>query len=295
MDCFVLNSIDRVMIATDDLEKAQRDAISLLGRTPSWQGDYPSLGLRYVLFCLENTRIELLAPVEGEKDGLGLREHLDQHGPGLFGLAFSTSDVEESVRLAKARGWESEGIESVLAQDGPSGAYRRLSQADLDRVATRGVRLSLTQTLSEDDVLPPALPIGEESATVTRVDHVVIGTQDPEHAISFYGDGLGIHLALDRTFEARGIRLLFFRLGGTTLEFSAPIREGAELSEGSENTDRLWGLAYQVPDADAAWSRLQEAGAETTEVRPGHKPGTRVLTVKSPSLGIPTLVIEPST
>jgi catechol 2,3-dioxygenase-like lactoylglutathione lyase family enzyme len=290
----VLNSIDRIMIATDDLEKAQRDAVSLLGRTPSWQGDYPALGVRYVLFCLENTRIELLAPTKGEEDGLGLREHLEQEGPGLFGLALATPDIEEAVRQVKEKGWESEGVVSLLAQDGPSGAYRRLSQSALDRTGTRGIRLFLTQTLTEDDLIPPALPIGEEAATVTRLDHVVIGTQDPDHALSFYGEGLGIHLALDRTFESRGIRLLFFRLGGTTLEFSAPIREGAELSEGSEKTDRLWGLAYQVPDADRAWSRLEEAGFKTTEVRPGHKAGTRVLTVKSPSLGIPTLVIEPS-
>lgn len=290
----MLTSIDRVMIATDDLERAQRDAISLLGRTPSWQGEYPGLGLGYVLFCLENTRIELLTPIEGAEDVLGLREHLAQHGSGLFGLAFATPDLEGSISQAKEKGWESGEIVPVLAQDSPSGAYRRLRQASLDLAGTRQVRLTLTQSLSEDEVLPPALPIGDASATVTRLDHVVIGTRDPEHAVSLYGDGLGIHLALDRTFESRGIRLLFFRLGGATLEFSAPIREGAELSVGSEGVDHLWGLAYQVPDADQAWARLQGEAFETTPVRQGHKAGTRVFTVKSSPLGIPALVIEPS-
>lgn len=281
------------MIATADLDRAQRDAVSLLGRTPSWQGEYPGLGMRYVLFCLENTRIELLTPVEGSADGFGLRHHLDENGPGLFGLALSTSDLEESKSRAREKGWGSGETASVLLQDGPSGAYRRLSQSALDLRGTRNVRLTLTQSLSEDELLPPALSIGDDAAAVNRLDHVVIGTRDPDHVVSFYGEALGIRLALDRSFESRGIRLLFFRLGGATLEFSAPIREGAELSAGSEDADHLWGLAYQVPDADRAWARLQDAGFETTSIRTGHKPGTRVFTVKSSPLGIPSLVIEP--
>ena len=289
----MLTAIDRVMIATDDLERAQRDAISLLGRTPSWQGEYPGLSLRYVLFCLENTRIELLAPLEVSDANLALREHLALHGPGLFGLALATPDIAHAIAGVKEIGSSSGEIASVLAQDGPSGAYRRLRELSLETGMTRGVRLSLTQSLSEDEVLPPALPVGDVAATINRLDHVVIGTRDPGHAISFYRDGLDIRLALDRTFEKRGIRLLFFRFGGTTLEFSAPVREGAEISAGDESTDHLWGLAYQVPDADLAWARLESAGLEISTIREGHKAGTRVFTVKSSPLGIPSLIIEP--
>ena len=289
----MLTSIDRVMIATDDLERAQSDAISLLGRTPSWQGEYPGLGMRYVLFCLENTRIELLAPLEVSEANRALREQLESHGPGLFGLALATPDIAQAVADVEAIGSPSGEIVSVLAHDGASGAYRRLRELSLELGVTRGVRLSLTQSLSEDEVLPPALPVGDVAATINRLDHVVIGTRDPGHAVSLYRDGLGIRLALDRTFEARGIRLLFFRLGGATLEFSAPVREGAELSAGDESTDHLWGLAYQVPDADLAWTRLESAGLEISTIREGHKAGTRVFTVKSSPLGIPSLIIEP--
>ena len=289
----MLTAIDRVMIATGDLEAAQRDAIALLGRTPSWQGEYPGISLRYVLFCLENTRIELIAPREATEANLDLRNHLEVHGPGLFGLALATSDIDQARSRAEAVGTPSGEISPVLLQDAPSGAYRRLRESSLDEGATRGVRLALTQSLSEDEVLPPALPVGETLATVKGLDHVVIGTRDPEHAISLYGDGLGIRLALDRSFEARGIRLLFFRLGDVTLEFSTPIGKEAEFSMGDESTDHLWGLAYQVPDADRAWARLQGAGFEISSIREGHKAGTRVFTVKSSPLGIPSLIIEP--
>ena len=57
--------------------------------------------------------------------------------------------------------------------------------------------------------------------------------------------------------------------------------------------DRLWGLAWRVPDADAARARLAAAGFEPTPTRDGHKPGTRVCTVERGTHGVPTLLIEP--
>ncbi len=84
------------------------------------------------------SRIELLSPVEGAEDGLGLRAYLDQQGPGLFGLALATSGIDDSIAQLKEKGWGSEEVVSVLAQDGPSGAYRRLSESALDRIGTRG-------------------------------------------------------------------------------------------------------------------------------------------------------------
>ena len=43
-----------------------------------------------------------------------------------------------------------------------------------------------------------------------------------------------------------------------------------------------------------AW-RLAEAGVDVSEVRNGRKPGTRVMTVRSGTSGVPTLLVQPST
>ena len=289
----MLTSIDRLMIATDDLEQAQRQCIALLGRSPSWVGEYPGMGVRHVLFCLANTRIELLAPSEETQSNADLRAHLEEHGPGLYGIALETGDLGSAIEKMRKADLELDAPASLLVQDAASGAYRRLLQTDLATTLTRGIRISLVESTSQAELLPPALPLAEDSASARGLDHVVIGTQDPEHAISLYRDRLGIRLALDRTFEARGIRLLFFRLGGATLEFSLPVRTGAELDAGDESTDRLWGIAYQVPDAERAYARLEQAGFELTGIRDGHKRGTRVFTVKAEPLGVPTLMIQP--
>lgn len=289
----MLTSIDRIMIATDDLEEAQRLCAALLGRSPSWTGEYPGRGMRYSLFCLANTRIELLCPTRDAESNKGLCAHLENHGPGLYGLALEAPDIDSAIKEMRMAGLALDEPASVMSHDSPSGAYRRLLQTDLPTTLSRGIRLSLVESISEAELLPPALALGDESASVSLVDHVVIGTRDAEHATWFYRDRLGIRLALDRTFESRGIRLLFFRLGGATLEFSVPLREGAELSTGEGDSDRLWGIAYQVPHADRAHARLEEAGFDLTEVRDGHKSGTRVFTVNAEPLGVPTLIIQP--
>jgi len=47
-----------------------------------------------------------------------------------------------------------------------------------------------------------------------------------------------------------------------------------------------------VRDADAIRVRLVAAGLDVSEVRDGHKPGTRVCTVRGDPCGVPTLLLE---
>jgi hypothetical protein len=75
-----------------------------------------------------------------------------------------------------------------------------------------------------------------------------------------------------------------------TIEIAQPLGEVAIPGE----TDQLWGLSWRVPDADAARARLLSAGVDVSEVRKGRKPGTRVLSVKDGTCGVPTLLIEPA-
>jgi catechol 2,3-dioxygenase-like lactoylglutathione lyase family enzyme len=296
----VLESLDHIVIAVADLDAARRTAIALLGRSPSWSGSHPGLGTRNVLFRLENGYVELLAPDrERERAGEGvfgarLEKWLGEHGPGLYALALGTRDAEaESARL-RAAGLRAGEPAAGLAHDEASGAFRRYRNVFLPADDTHGVGLFVIEHQSAPELLPPALPVGADAAAVSRIDHVVVRTREPERALRLYGEQLGIRLALDRSFEQRGVRLMFFRIGGATIEIAAPLRAGAELGEPSGARDELWGVAYQVPDLDAAHARLVAAGLATTEVRTGHKPGTRVCTVQGEPLGVPTLVIEPA-
>ena len=115
---------------------------------------------------------------------------------------------------------------------------------------------------------------------------------------ALYGDGLGLRLALDRTFPKWGARLLFFRVGGITLEVAASIAtdegDAEEKPLVSSERDRLSGLSFRVRDAGAARARLEASGFDVSEVRDGRKPGTRVFTVRDGTCGVPTLVLQPA-
>jgi catechol 2,3-dioxygenase-like lactoylglutathione lyase family enzyme len=120
------------------------------------------------------------------------------------------------------------------------------------------------------------------------IDHVVVRTRAPERAISLWRDRHGLRLALDRVFPERGVRLLFFRSGGITLEYAAPHPTG----DGEPGRDRLYGISYRVADLEAQCARLRAAGVDVSSIRPGMKPGTRVASVRSGTAEVPTLLLE---
>ena len=67
--------------------------------------------------------------------------------------------------------------------------------------------------------------------------------------------------------------------------------EGPLGATDSTGEDRLWGISYRTPNAEAARERLLRRGFAVSEVRSGRKPGTRVCTVHGEPCGVATLLI----
>lgn len=120
------------------------------------------------------------------------------------------------------------------------------------------------------------------------IDHVVVNTPDPERALALWRDTLGVRLALDREFPQRGLRMLFFRSAGVTLEIVSALG-GAATGSGP---DVLNGIAYRVADVARVRERLLAAGFDVSPVRTGNKAGTLVATVRSETEGVPTLLLS---
>ena len=131
-------------------------------------------------------------------------------------------------------------------------------------------------------MLPEATPHG--AGAIAGVDHVVVKTQSAEAAKAFYGDQLGIRLALEQDVPEWGGVQLFFRASSMSIEVIA--------SDKAPEQDELWGLALKTDDLEATHTRLAESGVEISDIRDGRKPGTRVCTAKSHTLRVPTLLIE---
>ena len=273
--------VDHIIMAVDDLPTATAEYGLMLGRRPSWQGRHPDYGTTNTLFKLDNTYLELLA-AEGEGWAADMiNKTLADGGPGLAGLVFGTPDAEAFLAQARANGLEVSDPAAGHGVDENSGATRSWRNMFWDASAARGI-FSFCINHDDGSVLPAAEPTGD--APVTEVDHVVVMTRDGEAAKRFYGDQLGIRLALEQHVPQWGGTQLFFRCNSMSVEVG--------VSEKAAAQDSLWGLALKTDDIAATQRRLTEAGITVSEVRDGRKPGTRVCTVKSHCANVPTLLIE---
>ncbi len=280
-----LETLDHIVIAVDDLEGALEDYSILMGRAAAWRGSHPGQGTANALFPLDNSYVELLTPSGDGPVGDLLRQRLDRGGEGLAALAFGTRDAAGFADAIWDAGIRIGAPEDGSGRESSSAAERVWRTVMLPLEATRGV---LTFAIEHES--PPleaaALAVAPEGAP-SAVDHVVVMSADVEATMQVYRDTLGLRLALDREFPDRGLRLVFFRVGGVTVELGG--RLGG--SEAPDTDDTLWGVAYRVGDVEASRARLLESGLDVTAVRTGQKKGTRVCTVRDRTHGVATLLI----
>ncbi len=277
----MLDSLDHIIIAVEDLSIAIENYTKLLGFPPTWRGEHPGQGTENALFPLDNLYVELLAS-NGEGPGSDMiKGFLELNGEGLSGIALGTSDIQAAKNKLDGMEIDVSNLIEGEGKDEDSREIRTWKNLFLPFSLTRGVFTFLIQ--HEEGSLPTHKE--KVDSQVNKLDHVVINTNDPEGLISLYRDTYGIRLALDQTVEKWGGRMLFFRLNHTTLEVI-----GKEDSK--EPQDSLWGLAWVVKDIKVTYDRLISEGVEVTEVKEGRKPNTLVATVKSHTCNIPTLLIQ---
>lgn len=273
--------VDHIIIAVSDLAQASAEYGLLLGRRPSWQGSHPEYGTSNTLFKLDNTYIELLA---GTGEGMGadaVTSMLGGRTQGLGGLVFGTDSCESFLEHTRDMGLEVTDPIPGHGTDSASGKERSWRNMFWRPEEARGI-FSFAICHNSGTSLPPATETAE--GAVRGVDHVVVETQDANAAKRFYGEQLGIRLALEQDVPDWGGTQLFFRCNSMSIEVIA--------SDKAAPDDALWGLALKTDDIVKTHARLQSSGVAVSEIREGRKPGTTVCTVKSHTLGVRTLLIS---
>ena len=273
--------IDHIVLAVSDLPKASADYALLLGRQPSWQGVHPDYGTANTLFRLDNTYIELLAAAGRGLGADAVSKMLGQRLQGLGGVVFGTDDCESFLATARSRGLDVSEPVPGHGTDDISGARRSWRNMFWSPDAARGIFSFCICHDGEATLLPAPITA---AGPVSGVDHVVVTTQSSEAAKRFYGEQLGLRLALEQHVPDWGGTQLFFRSNAMSIEVIA--------SEKSAPRDALWGLALKTDNIEMTHSRLRDSGVGVSEIRPGRKEGTLVCTVKSHTLDVPTLLIS---
>jgi catechol 2,3-dioxygenase-like lactoylglutathione lyase family enzyme len=270
----MISGLDHIVVLVGDIKAGATAYQTLLARAPAWQssGD----GVERMLFTLDNMTLELMSPGGDSATANRIRTVLAEQGDGLASICFRTPDIARMHRRLDRLALKPEPIADADSRDTATGATLSWRRTRAATEATRGVRLFFLELANERP----------RSAAMTAMDHVVVSTADPERAAALYGARLGLDMALDRSHPDWG-RLMFFRCGDLIVEVVE--RPGASLDKAQ---DRLWGLSWRVADIDATRARLVSAGVDVSDVRTGRKPGTRVLTVRNGTCGIPTLLVE---
>ena len=277
----MISSIDHLIIAVKDINDAEENYRKIFGMESVWKGEHKALGTANVIFNFKNTYCELLS---ANGDGLGaelVSSAIEEQGDGLIGVVFGTNNIEESFSTLKKSGYlvteptEGEGIDNKTQK------IRKWKNLFLPPELTRGI-FSFIIEYSEG-----ALPSLNKypKATINKLDHLVINTNDANGFINIYKDVFNIRLALDKVIEHWKSRMLFFRVNKTTIEV-------IERKNEDDSQDSLWGLAWEVESIEEAYKRLISEGVDVTPIKEGLKENTLVATIKSHTHNVPTLLIE---
>jgi len=277
----MITGLDHIVVLVRDIAAAKAAYQTLLARAPAWQNS--GEGADRVLFTLDNMTIELMAPSGFTATADRMRALLEDQEGMLASLCFRVADIGKMHRRLDRVALKPDPVTEVESSDDASGAVLHWKRTRAATELTRGVRMFFLELAEER---PKS--VATDFAPIDGLDHVVITSEDSDRAAALYGARLGLDLALDRSHHDWG-QLMFFRCGDLIVEV---VRR--PVAGGDPDHDRLWGLSWRVADIDATRARLIAAGLNVSEVRNGRKPGTRIMTVRSGTCGIQTVLLERS-
>ena len=277
----MINKLDHLIVCVNDIIEAEEKFTKLFGISPVWRGEHAELGTINCIFNFSNTYLELLA-AKGEGFGADLvRNTIDEQGEGLSGLVLGVEDINSAKVQIEEKGFDIGNISHGKGKDFDNNEVREWNNLFLPEKFTRGLFSFLIE--HTEGHLPNLNQFPDYS--ISKLDHVVINTNDPDGFIEIYEGIYGLRLALDQTVEKWGGRMLFFRVNKTTIEVIAKADE-------NDPVDKLWGIAWEVENLEKTHQRISEEGFKITDIKEGRKPNTLVATVKSDTYNIPTLLIQ---
>ena len=224
----MISSLDHLIIAVKDLDEAEKDYTKVFGMPPVWRGEHKELGTINSIFNFENTYFELLA---SKGAGLGadlVNNALKQDGEGLTGIVLGTDNIKDVYTSISSAGFGIGEISDGEGSNSDNVNIRRWQNLFLPPELTRGLFSFVIE--HTDGELSSS---NYQTSSISKLDHLVINTNDADGFISVYQDIFNIRLALDKVIEHWKKRMLFFRLNKTTIEV-------IESKDNQPANDQLW-------------------------------------------------------
>ena len=272
----MLTRVQNIFLATKNIEETSKKFTIFFKRNPNFVGQSKKLGIDIISFGLNKTNICLISP---KCNGIwfeALNNFLKKGGEGIFGVNFSSDNFDNDYNnFVKNELKLSNKIETSF--EGNKKDQIKFSFFNILNKTVESLNIVISNEMDFQN--------NRENSknNVSKVNQLVIQTKSPDTIKDFFRDKLSIRLALDKTFKEWAGRMLFFRLGGVTLE----VIEGQDIKQNS----KYFGIGWHTDNYNKCYNDLLKNGFRLSKIRIGRKEGTLVSTLKDPILNIPTILI----
>ena len=272
----MLIRVQNIFLATKNIEETSQKFSIFFRRKPNFIGQSRKLGIDIISFGLNKTNICLISPKNSGIWSEKLNNFLKNKGEGIFGINFFSNDFNNDYNnFVKNHLKVSGKIESSF--EGNNDIEIKFSFFNILDKTIESLNILVSSEIDFQDNKSSL------KNNVSKVNQLVIQTEDPDTIKEIFEGKLSIRLALDKTFKKWAGRMLFFRLGGVTLE----VIEGKDIKQNSE----YFGIGWHADNYNKCYDNLINDGFRLSEIRAGRKEGTLVSTLKEPILNIPTILI----
>ncbi len=272
----MLIRVQNIFLATKNIEETSQKFSIFFRRKPNFIGQSRKLGIDIISFGLNKTNICLISPKNSGIWSEKLNNFLKYKGEGIFGINFFSNDFNNDYNNFVKNHLKLSGkIESSF--EGNNDIEIKFSFFNILDKTIESLNILVSSKIDFQDNKSSL------KNNVSKVNQLVIQTEDPDTIKEIFEGKLSIRLALDKTFKKWAGRMLFFRLGGVTLE----VIEGKDIKQNSE----YFGIGWHADNYNKCYDDLINDGFRLSEIRAGRKEGTLVSTLKEPILNIPTILI----
>ena len=109
----MINSLDRISVATSDLERSKKIFNDFFDSSPAFEVEEKNIGYKSLIYNFENTRLELISHLESKENSELSNFFYDNPNGGLFGFSLRCENKEIFEKMK-----ESSTIEIVETTEG---------------------------------------------------------------------------------------------------------------------------------------------------------------------------------
>ena len=275
----MLTKFKSTIIASDNIKETKREFINLIGNDFSNDLFHQDNHINFSSIELLNGSIDIFRKNLKLASSLNLINGEFNEQRGIIAISFVSDDIDEDYKRFQERGLDVSEIKTSNLIDGEGMETELVFFSIIKRDS---FDLNILIFKDNDECINKNKQYNESD--ISKFNQVVVFSPKVKQIKELLTDKLGIRLALDKVFDfGEGeVRMLFFRIGGVTIE----VVENKKTS-----STRFGGIGWHSDNLRSCHERLLKSNFKLSEVRKGRKPDTLVSTIKNAPVDIPTIII----